>query len=89
MLLFAWIFSCKSLSYICFCYCEHISDTGVDLLGHIPTLTSIDLSGCDIHDYGVSGLRKNPNIRDISLAEIADLTDDGLQVFDSSNCGQQ
>ena len=51
----------------------------MELLGHISTLTSIDLSGCDIHDYGVSGLRKNPNIRDISLAEIADLTDDGLQ----------
>lgn len=49
------------------------------MLGHIPTLTSVDLSGCDIRDYGVAGLRKNPNIRDISLAEIADLTDDGLQ----------
>lgn len=72
--------SCKSLSYVCFCYCEHISDTGVELLGHIPTLTSIDLSGCDIHDHGVAGLRKNANIRDLSLAEIEDLTDDGLQV---------
>ena len=72
--------SCKSLSYLCLCYCEHISDTGVELLGHIPTLTSIDLSGCDIHDHGVAGLRKNTNIRDLSLAEVEDLTDDGLQV---------
>ena len=72
--------SCKSLSYLCLCYCEHISDTGVELLGHIPTLTSIDLSGCDIHDHGVAGLRKNANIRDLSLAEVEDLTDDGLQV---------
>lgn len=52
----------------------------MELLGHIPTLTSIDLSGCDIHDHGLAGLRKNANIRDLSLAEIEDLTDDGLQV---------
>lgn len=77
-------FSCKSLTYVCFCYCEHISDTGVELLGHIPTLTSVDLSGCDIRDYGVAGLRKNPNIRDISLAEVADLTDDGLQASEKN-----
>ena len=74
-----FLVSCKSLSYVSFCYCEHISDTGVELLGHIPTLTCVDLSGCELHDYGVAGLRKNPNIRDISLAEITDLTDDGLQ----------
>lgn len=50
------------------------------MLGHIPTLTSLDLSGCDIRDQGVSGLCKNPNLRDISLAEVVDLSDDGLQV---------
>ena len=42
--------SCKSLTYVSFCYCEHISDTGVELLGHIPSLTSLDLSGCNLTD---------------------------------------
>ena len=42
--------SCRALGYVCFCYCEHISDTGVELLGHIPSLTSLDLTGCNITD---------------------------------------
>ena len=71
--------SCKSLTYLCFCYCEHISDTGVELLGHIPSLTSLDLSGCNLSDQGVAGLRNNPQFKHLTLAELLDITDDGLQ----------
>lgn len=73
-------FSCKSLTCLSFCYCEHISDTGVELLGHIPSLTSLDLSGCSIQDEGIRGLRSNPQFKFLMLAELLDITDDGLQV---------
>ncbi len=63
------------------CYCEHITDTGVELLGHIPTLSSLDLSGCNIQDEGIRGLRSNPHFRYLMMAELMDITDDGLQVW--------
>lgn len=64
-----------------FCYCEHISDTGVELLGHIPSLSSLDLSGCNIQDEGIKSLRCNPQFRSIMLAELPDITNDGLQIM--------
>lgn len=51
----------------------------MDLLGHIPSLTSLDLSGCNLSDQGVSGLRNNPQFKHLTLAELLDITDDGLQ----------
>lgn len=52
----------------------------MELLGHIPTLSSLDLSGCSIQDDGIKGLRGNPRFRYLMLAELLDITDDGLQV---------
>lgn len=72
--------SCRCLTCLSFCYCEHITDTGVELLGHIPTLSSLDLSGCNIQDEGIRGLGSNPQFRYLMLAELQDITDDGLQV---------
>ena len=72
--------SCRCLKCLSFCYCEHITDTGVELLGHIPTLSSLDLSGCNIQDEGIRGLGSNPQFRYLMLAELQDITDDGLQV---------
>lgn len=70
---------CHNLVYASFCYCEHVTDAGVELLGTLPSLVSLDLSGCNIQDQGVAALGNNPKFRDISLAECPNITDLGLQ----------
>lgn len=57
-----------------------MTDAGVELLGTLPSLTSLDLSGCNIQDQGVAALGNNPRFRDITLAECRNITDLGLQV---------
>ena len=76
----ALLFRCHNLVYASFCYCEHVTDAGVELLGTLPSLTSLDLSGCNIQDQGVAALGNNPRFRDITLAECPSITDLGLQV---------
>ncbi|XP_020600406.1 F-box/LRR-repeat protein 13-like [Orbicella faveolata] len=71
---------CHNLVYASFCYCEHVTDAGVELLGTLPSLMSLDLSGCNIQDQGVAALGNNPRFRDITLAECRNITDLGLQV---------
>lgn len=77
---FILFFRCHNLVYASFCYCEHVTDAGVELLGTLPSLVSLDLSGCNIQDQGVAALGNNPKFRDISLAECPNITDLGLQV---------
>ena len=66
--------------YASLCYCEHVTDAGVELLGTLPSLTSLDLSGCNIQDQGIAALGNNPRFRDLTLAECSNITDLGLQV---------
>lgn len=66
--------------YASLCYCEHVTDAGVELLGTLPSLTSLDLSGCNIQDQGIAALGNNPRFRDLTLAECPNITDLGLQV---------
>jgi hypothetical protein len=78
-----WVYlicRCHSLVYASFCYCEHVTDAGVELLGTLPSLISLDLSGCNIQDQGVAALGNNPQFRDIILSECSSITDLGLQV---------
>lgn len=77
---FVLLFRCHNLVYASFCYCEHVTDAGVELLGTLPSLISLDLSGCNIQDQGVAALGNNPKFRDITLAECPNITDLGLQV---------
>ena len=77
---FTLISRCHNLVYASFCYCEHVTDAGVELLGTLPSLMSLDLSGCNIQDQGVAALGNNPRFRDITLAECPNITDLGLQV---------
>ena len=50
---------CHNLVYASFCYCEHVTDAGVELLGTLTSLTSLDLSGCNVQDQGVAALGNN------------------------------
>ena len=43
--------ACPALTHLSLSYCEHISDTGVELLGKLPRLYSLDLTGCSITDH--------------------------------------
>lgn len=41
----------KSIRYLSLCYCELIQEDGIDLIGTIENLVSIDLSGCKCGDH--------------------------------------
>ena len=47
---------CHNLVYLSVCFCEHISEAGIELLGQTHSLTSIDISGCNCGDQGLSAL---------------------------------
>lgn len=69
----------QKLTYINLCYCEHISDAGVDLLARLPSLVSLDITGCNVSDMGVASLRNNPHFLHLVIAEVTEVADDGLQ----------
>jgi len=70
---------CFSLMYANFSYCEHVTDAGIELIAVLPSLTSLDVSGCNITDTGVVALGNNSKIRDLMLSECCSVTDVGLQ----------
>jgi len=63
------------------CYCEHISEAGIELLGQTSSLVSLDISGCACGDQGLSALGNNSRFRDVTLSECHKITDLGLQKF--------
>lgn len=70
---------CQNLAYVRFCYSEFVTDAGVELLGNMQALRSLDLSGCAVGDAGLASLGNNPNFRNISLSECNQITDVGIQ----------
>ena len=57
-----------------------MTDAGVELLGTIVSLISVDLSGCLVQDQGISALGNNPRLRDITISGCSSITDIGIQV---------
>jgi len=47
---------CHSLAYLSVCFCEHISEAGIELLGQTHSLVSLDISGCACGDQGLSAV---------------------------------
>ncbi|XP_033647169.1 dynein regulatory complex subunit 6-like isoform X2 [Asterias rubens] len=72
---------CYSLVYGTFCFSEHITDGGAEMLGNLPALSSLDISGCSITDTGLGALGNNPRLRDVTLSECYQITDLGVQKF--------
>ncbi|XP_041348601.1 dynein regulatory complex subunit 6-like isoform X2 [Gigantopelta aegis] len=72
---------CHCLTYLSVCFCEHISEAGVELLGQTHSLISLDISGCNCGDQGLSALGNNVRLRDVTLSECGNITDLGLQKF--------
>eukprot|EP00794_Sanderia_malayensis_P006047 gene6047-6749_t len=87
---------CFSLTYINLSYCEHVTDAGVELLGTILSLISVDLSGCLVQDQGIAALGNNTRFKDIVISGCSSITDIGIQKlvqqtrslenFDVSDC---
>ncbi|CAH1247001.1 FBXL13 [Branchiostoma lanceolatum] len=72
---------CQNLTFLSVCYCEHITDAGIELLGNMPNLTSVDLSGTHIGDTGLAALGSSGRVRDVTASECEGVTDLGLQKF--------
>ncbi|CAK8675999.1 unnamed protein product [Clavelina lepadiformis] len=43
---------CHSITHLCLCFCEHVTDAGIELLGSMQSLLHVDLSGTNIKDQG-------------------------------------
>ncbi|XP_067934698.1 F-box and leucine-rich repeat protein 13-like isoform X2 [Watersipora subatra] len=71
----------QNLAYLSLCFCEHISEAGIELLGQTHSLISLDISGCACGDQGLSALGNNTRFRDVTLADCNKVTDLGLQKF--------
>ncbi|XP_052780096.1 dynein regulatory complex subunit 6-like isoform X2 [Mya arenaria] len=71
---------CHNLTYLSLCFCEHLSEAGIELIGQIHSLTSVDISGCNCGDQGLAALGNNSR-RDVTLSECVNITDLGLQKF--------
>lgn len=72
---------CHSLIYLSVNYCEHISEAGIELLGLAHSLVSLDITGSNCGDQGLSALGNNVRLRDVCLSECMNITDLGLQKF--------
>uniref|UniRef100_M3XLI2 F-box domain-containing protein n=1 Tax=Latimeria chalumnae TaxID=7897 RepID=M3XLI2_LATCH len=72
---------CHRLTSLSLCYCDHLTDSGIELLSNLSLLTSIDLSGTNIMDQGLSSLGNSGRIITLSLSECPGITNLGLQKF--------
>ncbi|XP_065829273.1 F-box and leucine-rich repeat protein 13-like [Oscarella lobularis] len=77
---------CHRLTYASFCFCEHITDAGVELLGSLTSLISLDLTGCHIGDQAIATIgQASADFKDLNIAECTQITDIGLQKL-CTNC---
>ncbi|XP_019851981.1 PREDICTED: F-box/LRR-repeat protein 13-like [Amphimedon queenslandica] len=68
---------CRNLMYLNLSFCEHISDTGVELLTQLSNLVDLDVTGCSLTDLGVIALGQNKKLMHLGLSEV-DVTDDAI-----------
>ncbi|KAI6656364.1 F-box/LRR-repeat protein 13-like [Oopsacas minuta] len=73
-----------NLSYVSFCYCEFLTDAGVELVCSLSKLSGINLSGCNITDSGIASLGEYSILKYVSLSECVNLTDLGIEKFCSN-----
>ncbi|XP_059843192.1 F-box and leucine-rich repeat protein 13 isoform X3 [Hypanus sabinus] len=72
---------CLSLTHLRMRYCLHVTDSGIEWLGSLPTLTNIDLTGTNVQEQSLSGLSSNHKIKELTVAKCSGVTDNGLQKF--------
>jgi len=72
---------CHNLTHLCICYCDHVTDTGVELLSNLRNIFHIDLTGANINDQGLVSLGNNGRVRSLVISECGGISDIGLQKF--------
>ncbi|KAG7455839.1 hypothetical protein MATL_G00245230 [Megalops atlanticus] len=72
---------CTSLKHLKLCYCDHLTDAGVEWLGGASSLISLDLSGTSIQDQSLTALGNNPGLKKLNLSECLWITDIGIEKF--------
>ncbi|KFQ29905.1 F-box/LRR-repeat protein 13, partial [Mesitornis unicolor] len=72
---------CHELTYLSLRYCENVTDTGIEALGNMSSLISIDISGTGVSDMGLRALGRHGNIKELSISECKNISDTGIQEF--------
>ncbi|KAM4676673.1 F-box and leucine-rich repeat protein 13 [Discoglossus pictus] len=72
---------CHNLTYLSLRFCEYVTDSGIELLGNMASLISIDLSGTSITDQGLSILGAQSKIKELIVSECTGISDIGIQKF--------
>ncbi|KAM6146287.1 LOW QUALITY PROTEIN: F-box and leucine-rich repeat protein 13 [Phoenicopterus ruber ruber] len=72
---------CHELTYLNLRYCENVTDAGIEALGNMSSLISIDISGTSISDMGLRALGRHGKIKELSVSECKSISDTGIQEF--------
>ncbi|XP_005863050.2 PREDICTED: F-box/LRR-repeat protein 13 [Myotis brandtii] len=72
---------CPNLNYLSLRNCEQLTDSGVEYIINIYSLISLDLSGTNISNKGLSTLSRHKKLKELSLSECYEFTNYGIQVF--------
>ncbi|XP_072198837.1 F-box and leucine-rich repeat protein 13 isoform X2 [Excalfactoria chinensis] len=74
---------CHQLTYLNLHHCENVTDDGIEALGNMLSVISIDLSGTCISDKGLKALGRHGKIKQLSLLECKNISDTGIQMTDT------
>ncbi|XP_039373609.1 dynein regulatory complex subunit 6 isoform X5 [Mauremys reevesii] len=72
---------CHNLAYLNMRYCESVTDTGIEALGNMTSLISIDISGTTVSDMSLAALGHTRRMKELSVSECRKITDMGIQKF--------
>nr|XP_032634758.1 dynein regulatory complex subunit 6-like isoform X1 [Chelonoidis abingdonii] len=72
---------CHNLTYLNMRYCESVTDAGIEALGNLTSLISIDISGTTVSDMSLAALGHTRRMKELSVSECRKITDMGIQKF--------
>uniref|UniRef100_A0A8C3HNK5 F-box and leucine rich repeat protein 13 n=1 Tax=Chrysemys picta bellii TaxID=8478 RepID=A0A8C3HNK5_CHRPI len=72
---------CHNLAYLNMRYCESVTDAGIEALGNMTSLISIDISGTTVSDMSLAALGHTRRMKELSVSECRKITDMGIQKF--------
>ncbi|XP_054843773.1 LOW QUALITY PROTEIN: dynein regulatory complex subunit 6 [Eublepharis macularius] len=72
---------CTSLMYLNMRSCQAVTDSGIEVLATLPSLTHINISGIDVSDQTLEALGRNGKIKEITISECKSISDGGIKKF--------
>ncbi|KAJ7329558.1 hypothetical protein JRQ81_015732 [Phrynocephalus forsythii] len=72
---------CTNLIYLNICYCQAVTDAGIEALVQISSLAYINISGIDITDQALDTLGRLWKIKEINISECKHISDSGIKRF--------